>query len=254
MTLQVRNLSFAYGRRPILKDIDLPDLEPGSLVALIGPNAAGKSTLFRCVAGLLKSGATIRLQGDDLASLGVRAWAERVTYMPQSFVSNAALTVFEVVLLARKQLHGWQVEKADVEAVAAALRRLGIEALSEAFIGDLSGGQQQMVSVCQALVRRAEVLLLDEPTSALDLRHQLEVMELLKRETQDQNWITVVALHDLNLAARYAEQAILLRDGEVAASGPPSLVLETPELAATYGVAIEMQRTPSGVIQVTASL
>lgn len=252
--LRVRDLSFAYGREPILSDVTLPDLRPGTLAALIGPNASGKSTLFRCVAGMLRCDAVIRLGGESLKSLGRRQWSTRVAYMPQSFASNAALTVFEVVLLARKQLHGWQVSSDDIAAVAEALRRMGIEHLSEAFIGDLSGGQQQMVSICQALVRRAKVLLLDEPTSALDLRHQLEVMELLRGETQTQGWITIVALHDLNLAARYADEAILLRRGRTAGAGEPAKVLESPELAATYGVEIELHRSSSGALQVSASL
>lgn len=252
--LRVRDLSFAYGHRPILKEVTLPDLRPGMLAALIGPNASGKSTLFRCVAGLLRNSGTVQLGEETLQRTGPRKWSTKVAYMPQSFSSSAALTVFEVVLLARKQLHGWHVADEDVRAVAEALRRLRIEHLSDAYIGDLSGGQQQMVSICQALVRRAQVLLLDEPTSALDLRHQLEVMEQLREETRSQRWITVVALHDLNLAARYADHAILLRQGKTAGAGEPAKVLRSPELAATYGVDVELFRSKSGAIHVSASL
>lgn len=255
MSLRVDGLSFSYGKKPVLHEIDLSCETGGMLTGLIGPNAAGKSTLFRCIAGLLnhKIG-TIVLDGTNRRSTGQQAWSKQVCYMPQSFSSNAALSVFEIVLLARKHMRGWRVETADIDAVAGTLRRLDIEDLSEAHVGDLSGGQQQMVSIAQALIRQPRVLLLDEPTSALDLRHQLEIMDTIRTVTRERGITTIVALHDLNLAARFADRLVLMRKGRIAAEGDPATILPSPELADTYGVTVELFRTNSGVPAVSASL
>lgn len=174
--------------------------------------------------------------------------------MPQAFTCNAALTVFEIVLLARKHLHGWRVADDDIEAVAETLRRVGIEHLAELFVGDLSGGQQQMVSIAQALVREPDVFLLDEPTSALDLRHQLEIMETIRDVVRERGIIVVVALHDLNLAARFADQVTLMREGRIVAEGTPGDVLSSSELGDTYGIAIELYETKGGHLTVAARL
>lgn len=255
MTLAVDGLSFAYGRKPVLHDISLPELKPGTLTALIGPNATGKSTLFKCVAGLLKTvPGMVRFDGRAAASLGSRVWTNKVCYLPQAFTSSAALTVFEIVLLARKYRHGWRVEESDVEAVAAVLRQLQIEHLAETFIGDLSGGQQQMASIAQALVRTPDIFLLDEPTSALDLRHQLEIMQTIQTVTRERGIITLVALHDLNLAVRFADTALLIRDGHLVADGSPADVMASEVLGQTYGVQVELHETPGGLLTVAASL
>jgi len=158
VTLSVNGVSFGYRRHPVLHDIDVAPIEPGTLTVLIGPNAAGKSTLFRCIAGLLvPSRGTISLEGEMQHRLKHRDWSRRVCYLPQSFACQAALSRFDVVLLARKHLNGRCVDDDDVSSVAALLQRLDMEPLADTFVGDLSGGQQQMVSIAQALVRAAPV-------------------------------------------------------------------------------------------------
>lgn len=255
MSFSVKALDFSYGRKPALQDVTFKDVPRGGLTVLIGPNAAGKSTLFRCVAGLLKTGPdTVFLDGEDLHRIDRARRSRMVCFMPQSIASNAALTVFEVVLLARKHLLGWRVGDDDAAAVERLLQRLGIEQLADCYIGELSGGQQQMVSVCQALVREPSLYLLDEPTSALDLRHQLEVMEAVKAVTAERNAVTVVALHDLNLAARFADHLLLMRDGRIAATGPPETMLTSPQLGEAYGVNIDLARTGDGSLVVAARL
>lgn len=256
MSLAVSNLDFSYdGDKPVLQDVTVEAISPGRLTALIGPNASGKSTLFRCIAGILKvPPGRISLGGRGQESFSNREWTGKVCYMPQSFACNAALSVFEVVLLARKHLRGWRVSDEDVQAVAELLAQIGIEHLAETFVGDLSGGQQQMVSIAQALVRRPALMLLDEPTSALDLRHQLEVMEIVRRVTIERGIITVVALHDLNLAARYADHAMLMREGRIVSSGDPESILASQELGAAYGVSVELHQTAGGALVVAASL
>ena len=220
---------------------------------MIGPNAAGKSTLFRTIAGLIKPDAgTMFLGRTDLSDLTIQERLKRICFMPQFFTANAALSVFDVVLMAQKQLAGWRVTDADVRAVATALDNANIGHLADAYIGELSGGQAQMVSVCQALIRKSEVYLFDEPTSALDLRHQLDVMSRIKKAMKDRNAIGIVALHDLNLAARYADHLLLIGSGRILAQGSSDAVLSDPLIARTYDVAIQTGIGPREELNVHA--
>lgn len=243
--LVLHDVNFAYGRRNILSNVSVQAGQPGQLTALIGPNAAGKSTLFRVIAGLLKpASGQVALDGVDLSKLTTRARLKRVCFMPQFFAANAALTVFDVVMMARKQLRGWRVNDADMQAVGAALEEAGIGHLAQAYVSDLSGGQSQMVSVAQALIRQSDVYLFDEPTSALDLRHQLDVLHRIRTAVQERDAIGIIALHDLNLAARFADHIALLGHGRVLAQGTPDDVLRGDAIAQTYGVDIEIGTGP----------
>ncbi len=243
--LIARDLSFSYGKRKVLQNVGFEALKPGQLTALIGPNAAGKSTLFRLIAGLLKpETGSVHLNGADLATLSGKARLKQVCFMPQFFAANAALTVFDVVMMAHKQLRGWRVSEADMLAVGRALEAYGIGHLAEAYVSELSGGQSQMVSVAQALVRTSDVYLFDEPTSALDLRHQLEVLHQIKQAVVQRGAIGMVALHDLNLAARFADHLVLVGRGRVMAEGRPDDVLRSPAISEIYGVDIEITTGP----------
>ncbi|MEM9475732.1 MAG: ABC transporter ATP-binding protein [Pseudomonadota bacterium] len=252
MTLEVYDLNFAYGPRPILRKARFAPLRSGQLTALIGPNASGKSTLFRAIAGLLKAEGTFMLGDTDLATLSPKARLSRVCFMPQFFAANAALTVFDVVMMAHKNLRGWRVTSEDTNAVAQALHDAEIGHLADAYISELSGGQAQMVSVAQALIRNSDVYLFDEPTSALDLNHQLRVLKRIRDAVSERNAVGIVALHDLNLAARFADHLILLRQGEVLAEGTPHDILRRPEIAETYGVDIHITTGPKEDIVVHA--
>lgn len=255
MSLEIKNLSFNYPGKRVLRDINLKVKTQGEVIAVIGPNATGKSTLFRCIAGLLKPAeGQVSLDGDAAQNIGQAAWSKRVCFTPQFFSSNAALTVFETILLAKKHLNGWRVEDQDIEAVSDILSELGIEHLAQAYISDLSGGQQQMASLAQAFIRSPDIFLLDEPTSALDLRHQLQIMHTVRKVTHERNTTTFVALHDLNLAARYADRLILMREGKIIEDGTASEVLSSARLGDTYGVNIEMYETQSGINAISASL
>lgn len=251
--LSAEGLSFSYGSRQIFNQIDVGPAKSGQLTALIGPNASGKSTLFRLIAGLLSvETGKVQLGETELTSLSKRARLKRVCFMPQFFTANAALTVFDVVMMAHKQLQGWRVSEADMIAVGTALEAAGIGHLSEAYVSELSGGQSQMVSVAQALIRNSDVYLFDEPTSALDLRHQLEVLRQIRSAVIARNAIGIVALHDLNLAARFADNLILLGKGRILAQGSPAEVLRKQSIADTYGVAIETTTGPREEIVVHA--
>jgi iron complex transport system ATP-binding protein len=253
MTFSAQGIEVSFGTRTVLSDTGFEALQPGQLTALIGPNAAGKSTLFRTLAGLVKpQKGTMMLDGSDLSELTLQRRLQRICFMPQFFTANAALSVFDVVLMAQKQLAGWRVSGDDMIAVATALKAAGIGHLAEANIGELSGGQAQMVSGCQALIRQAEVYLFDEPTSALDLRHQLNVMDQIKTAMKERGAIGIVALHDLNLAARYADHLLLIGSGQILAQGAPDVVLSDPLIATTYDVAIQTGEGPRNELNVHA--
>ena len=249
--LSVENLHFSYGATDVLRGITLEDMPPGQIIAAIGPNAAGKSTLFKCIAGLLNPKGTIMLGGKDLREHRKEEITRQITYLPQEGPVNAVLTVFEAVLLARKHTLSWRVRDDDLQAITRTLADVGIEELATRFLNELSGGQKQMVSIAQALAREPQVLLLDEPTSSLDLQRQLEVLDLVGRITAERGIITLIALHDLNLAARYATRFVVMNQGAVYVAGDGSTVLTAAMLRDVYGVNATVQVGDDGIPHIT---
>jgi iron complex transport system ATP-binding protein len=257
MSLEAAGLAHRYRPRlpPVLSDCRFGPLRRGSLTVLVGPNGVGKTTLFRLIAGLIRPQAgRVALDGRDLSAASRSELRRLVYHLTQHTAHHAALCVFDQVLLALKTGGGWRASRDDLSAVEAAIREVGIEALSDRSVTELSGGQQQLVAIAQALVRRPQVLLLDEPTSALDLRRQLEIMQLLQRVTADRGMITIAALHDLNLAARYADTLLLLHDGAIAAAGKPIDVLASAALSQAYGVDVHVETTGRGSLVVDPHL
>jgi iron complex transport system ATP-binding protein len=250
-SLCIENLTFSYGATPVLRDITLPAIAAGQITGVIGPNAAGKTTFFKCIAGLLTGRGRLLLDGTDLRALPGAERAARVTYLPQDVSVRAVLTVFEAVLLARQHSISWRVSDEDLTVVTRILDDVRITPLALRYLNELSGGQRQLVSIAQALARDARVLLLDEPTSNLDLQHQLEVLDLMKETTAARQMTTLIAVHDLNLAARYADQLIVLTNGAVYSAGPATDVLTPAMLRDVYGVHATVAPGPDGRPQVT---
>ncbi len=250
MILNVKNLNFSYGSVPVLKDVNL-EAFPGSITALIGPNAAGKSTLLKCIAGVLKSDGRILLNGRALDDLSVEERSKIIGYLPQVNFSSVALRVFEVVLLGRVHYLSWKVDSEDLDIVSDVLGDLGIEDLASRYIGELSGGQQQMVAIAQALVRKPNVLLLDEPMNSLDLRNQLEVIDIVREVTKQRGLITIMAVHDLNLAARYADSFVVINNGRVCIEGDSRSVITPRMVGSIYGVDANVYIDEDGIPQVS---
>lgn len=247
-TLEIRELFAGYRGRPVIEGLSLRSVAAGELVALVGPNAAGKSTLLRALAGLIVARGTIMLAGHDLLAISPRTRASLVSFMPQDLPRGADLTVIEAVLSSLKAspLSEGPVPSADAHARAAeSLHRIGIAELALEPLDRLSGGQRQLAGIAQSLVRNPQLLLLDEPTSALDLRHQLEVMNLL-RGIAAEGRIVVVVLHDLSLAARWADRVVLLDKGRVHADAAPFEAITAASLAAVYGVTARVERCSRG--------
>jgi len=255
MSLSIKNLTVSYGSNDVLKQLRISDLKPGSFTALLGPNAAGKSTLFKAVAGLIKAQkAEVSLNGEDVTKYTRTARARLIAYLPQSFYTSLALSVFESVLLSLKQQSSWRVKIEDTQKVADILERLNISRLADKDVSELSGGQKQLVALARILVVEPKVILLDEPTSALDLHHQLAMLTLIKELTITREIITVAALHDVNLAAKFCDHLVLLNHGEIQAEGNPSQVLDTSLLGETYQVSTSLEYSKRGDMYVDAKL
>jgi iron complex transport system ATP-binding protein len=246
--LEAKHLSFRYRVDSVLNDLCIK-AEP-MVTAVIGPNAAGKSTLLKCLCGILKPEGSILLDGKDLKAYKNGDLLQAVSYLPQDSSSNAALTVFEAVLLGRLNSLSWTVADEDLSLTLDALEKLGIEDLAKAPLNELSGGQKQMVSIAQSIAKKPAVLLMDEPTNSLDLQHQLELFDLIRTITKDTDMTTVVALHDLNLAARYGDRIVLLNHGMVEATGSPESVITEEMIRAVYGVNARVTLDDEGIPQV----
>lgn len=235
MTLDVEHLDCRLDGTSVLEGIAGLTARPGEITALIGPNGAGKSTLLKAIAGIERATGSLRLNGHDLVALSFEKRAEHLYYMPQELSSRAVLSVFDVVLLARRTRVHEPLEQA-LHQVRDTLVALELEPLAERELGRLSGGQRQRVAIAQAAIRDPALLMLDEPTSALDLHHQLQVLDWLARFAHERQAIVVVALHDLSLAARFARRMWMLANGRVAASGTPGEVLTHARLREVYAI------------------
>ena len=252
--LHIRGLDAGYGGKPVLQDLAAGPLAQGTVTALLGPNGSGKSTLLKTLAGLnpVRRGA-ILLDDEDLARAAPARRAERAMYMPQSLPKGVHMTVFESVLVAARSGRQGVAGQALMQAAQAAqaiINDLGIGALASRFLDELSGGQKQLASLAQALVRRPRLLLLDEPLSALDLNYQFHVMDVLRRQTRRHRLITVVVLHDLNIALRHTDHALLLHGGAIDAEGLPADVVTPHSLHRVYRVRARVERCPQGQAQV----
>jgi iron complex transport system ATP-binding protein len=252
LDLRVESLSFGYGSQVVLDNLTLPALRAAEITAVVGPNAAGKSTLLKCLAGLLPARGQIWLNDQQVQTAEQqRALRQSVTYLPQEYASTAALTVFEAVLVARQQTASWIVGEAELGQVASILEELRLDQLALRYLNELSGGQRQMVAVAQALARNPRVLLLDEPTSSLDLQRQLELLELVRALASERRMTVLIALHDLNLAARFADRLVMLHGGTVYADGPLSDILTELALWQVYGVEARVEHDADGVSHIT---
>ena len=219
------------------------------VVALVGPNGSGKSTLLRALARVLAPRAgVVYLEGKSLRQWPTREVARRLALLPQGPTLAADLTVEELVRLGRSPHQGLLglPTREDDEAVRRAIAETGIEALAPRRVSELSGGERQRVWVAMALAQEPQVLLLDEPTTFLDLKHQLEVLDLLRNLNQERGLTVVMVLHDLNQAARYCGRVVVLREGEVYADGSPAEVLTPKTLREVFGVEGRVLEAPEG--------
>ncbi|MFC4553992.1 ABC transporter ATP-binding protein [Georgenia faecalis] len=235
--LEAHGLRLAYDERVVAEDLTL-SIPPGRITAIVGPNACGKSTLLRALARLLAPAAGhVTLGGAELTSLPTKQVATVLGILPQAPEAPGGVTVADLVGRGRYPHQGWMRRWTpdDDAAVAAALEATGTADLADRVVAELSGGQRQRVWIAMTLAQETEILLLDEPTTFLDVAHQLEVLDLLV-DLNDRGTTIVMVLHDLNLAARYADHLVAMRDGAVVAAGAPADVVTAEMLQRVFGV------------------
>ncbi|MFF7708465.1 ATP-binding cassette domain-containing protein [Pseudomonas sp. NPDC007930] len=247
--LAIEGLQVHYGRRAIINGLALEGVAAGEVTALLGPNGSGKSTLLKAIAGLTPARGQVLLGGHDLLHASFAQRAEQVVYLPQSLPASVHLRVFESLLVARRASGAGHAGE-EAERARALLRQLDIEHLGMRFLDELSGGQKQLVGLAQALIREPRVLLLDEPLSALDLNFQFHVMNLIGELTRAHGMITLIVLHDINIALRHTDRALMLRGGALVAHGAPAEVITPATLAEVYGVRGRVERCSQGCAQV----
>lgn len=238
MVLSVNKVEFSYGNVPVLRDVNF-EVQKGDFISILGVNGSGKSTLMKCINRILsfKDG-IILVEDRDLKEMKNIEIAQKIGYVPQNS-ETGYITVFDAVLLGRKPYIKWDVSRRDIELTEKVLKVMGLEDYSLRYINELSGGELQKVVIARALVQEPQILLLDEPTSDLDLKNQLEVMKIIKDVSSTQKIASVVVMHDINLALRYSDKFIILKDGQVFTTGGKEVI--TPEIIKeTYGVDVHV--------------
>ena len=231
--LVARDLTLGYGERTVVEHLDLDVVDRG-ITAVIGPNGCGKSTLLRALGRLLRPrGGEVLLDGRRIGELPTRDVARALGMLPQSPTAPEGLTVADLVTRGRHPHQSWfrQWSRDDEAVVGEAMAWTGVSELADRAVDTLSGGQRQRAWIAMALAQGTDLLLLDEPTTHLDLAHAVDVLDLVDRLHHDRGRTVVMVLHDLSLAARYADHLVAMRDGRIVAQGPPRDVV-TPELLA----------------------
>lgn len=237
--LSVSGLSVSIKRRDIVRDVSF-EVDDGRVCALIGPNGAGKSTLVRAVSGIqAPSAGRVRIDGEPLDVSDRRALARRLAYLPQN-TTPVPCSVFDAVLLGRKPYVHWRPGAADRRIAMDVLKEMRLSALADACVTQVSGGEFQKILIARTLAQGSQVLILDEPINHLDIRNQIEIMELIANLTRSRGLSTVIVLHDLNLALRYADTVLLIREGRTLFCGR-SRDVSPRDLSEAYDIPIAIR-------------
>tara|TARA_Y100001968_G_scaffold261980_1_gene250043 strand:+ start:475 stop:1374 length:900 start_codon:yes stop_codon:yes gene_type:complete len=241
--LQATEISFSWGENHVLKGLDL-DIGENELISILGVNGAGKSTLLKCLNRILtpQSG-KIQVLSKDVSSLSLLQLSTLMSYVPQSVRSSFSMDVFDVVLLGRRPHISWRINENDREKVSQTLRTLNLENFAFRRFDQLSGGERQRVIIAKAVAQDPKIFLLDEPTSDLDLKSQIEIMKSLRTLVSNSASpkSALVAIHDINIAARFSDRILLLHDGQIISQGTPQEVLTTENIAKVFGVTSEVE-------------
>jgi len=244
--LKIQNISVFYGNRKILDNINL-EVNSGEIVALIGPNGAGKSTLIRSISGVIpiKSG-RVEANGKEITSLDSMQRAREIAVVPQAVSLPPAFTAWETVLLGRTPYLNFlgQASAKDEAIARQALEQVDALHLAEHRMDEISGGEQQRVLLARALTQDTSILLMDEPTAHLDIRHQIDLLKLVKQQVKEKNLTVLVALHDLNLASMFADRIAIVQNGVLCVAGSPQETLTVEILNSIYNVPVHIIHHP----------
>lgn len=239
--IRIEHLSYSFGKQPILNDISL-HVAQGSFTALLGPNGCGKTTLLRCIGGLLKpQSGTVILQGKELRDYNPRQLAQQLSFVRQQASTDFEFTALDLVMMGRNpyQKHLENESQSDRQLVEQCMRQTNTWHLRDSFPREMSGGELQRVMIARALAQSTPIMLLDEPTSNLDIAHQFDIMEMLSNICQRQGKTILLVVHDLNLALRYCPQAVLLHNYGIIAHGAIENVLTSNNIRTAFGIESE---------------
>lgn len=234
--LKVSSISLTYGATEVLSQVNLPTLQSGDILGLLGPNAAGKSSLMQVLSGQAKYQGDIILNDRKVARVRDKTWLSKVGYMPQTPPQTSSLLPYELLWNAARAVSLELSDDVLNNQIAYLFKQLGLEEFAYSPLYTLSGGKRQLVGLALALLRQPEILLLDEPTSALDLHWRMVVLDFVAKSAKETGGIVIAALHDLDLALRYCNKLMLLNRGEVVAAGKPLDVLTKKNIADVYRV------------------
>lgn len=236
--LKVSNLSFSWSDNPVLENIEF-SCKWGELIAILGVNGAGKSTLLKCMNKILQpQTGNIEVESKNIDDFSIIELSKSISYVPQSVMTNFSMDVFDVVLLGRRPHISWRISDEDRDKVSKTLQLFDLEDFAFRRFDRLSGGERQRVIIAKAVAQNPSLFLFDEPTSDLDLRNQIEVMKRIRDLVDDKNErkSALVAVHDINLACRFADRILLLHEGKVKAFDTPESVLNEKNIAEVFGV------------------
>lgn len=240
MQIKIDNLEFSYSSVSVLNDITA-DLTGPKFISIMGPNGVGKSTLIHCINKILTpNGGSVMIDDRDVKTITLKDMAKIVGYVPYTSSDSFPLNVVDTVLMGRHPHSQWGSLDSDLDKVYDILRLLGISNLAMRSFNELSAGQHQKVVLARGLVQEPKILLLDEPTSNLDIRHQLDVTKLLKRLSVEKQILIIMISHDINIAAKYSDEVIMMNKGTIYAVGTPKDVITPENLREVYGVESEV--------------
>lgn len=235
MRLEVKNLHYGYNAsREVVKGVSF-SADEGECIAVLGINGVGKTTMLKCINRIIRpTSGEIFVNGKSIQSMDGNTLAQQIGYVPQG-CEFADGSVFDTVLLGRKPFIKWDVTQKDLEIVQNVLRTMSLEEYANRNVNALSGGEKQKISIARALAQQTPILLFDEPTSNLDIKNQLDVLDITKRVVREQNLTAIVIIHDLNLALRFADRFLVMKDGYVYSFGDQAVVNKKTILE-VYGV------------------
>ena len=248
MKVSINNTCFSYSGTNVLNDICFT-VNENDFVSILGPNGSGKSTLIKCINRILKiKQGEILLDNQNINSFDPRHLARIISYVPQHTNNKNTSTVYEILELGRCPYINWRLKSSDREAIDKVIEDFHLHKFVDKPFAQLSGGEQQKIKIARALVQEPQVLLLDEPTNNLDLKHQVEVLSLLSDIVKNRGITAIMAIHDLNLAARYSMSVLLLSNGQIVDRGAPADVINKQNIKTVYSVDVEIVKHKESIL------